>query len=71
MSNERGRAFRRFKSKVKNGKGMGGNECFKPEKKWKMMYGRTLKIKRAAQLGFVYPVETDRQLLEREHNSDE
>jgi len=38
---------------------------FKPEKNWKLLYGRTEKLKRACQLGMSYPVRSTRQLLDQ------
>jgi len=57
MSKERVRAWIRFKSHIKLGKGQGSGSCNieKPEKKWKMMYCRSNKLARAKQLGFEYP----------------
>ena len=55
MKNQRNRAYRRFKNRIKKGKGQGTKNICKPEKKWKMIYIRTNKILRAKQLGFEYP----------------
>jgi len=55
MSNERTRAWRRFEDWVNKSKGMGTEEKWKPEKKWKMVYLRSEKLSRAKQLGFEYP----------------
>ena len=71
MSEVRTRAWRRFKNRVNNGKGMGSAECYKPEKKWKLMCFRKNKLVRARQLGFDYPVKNQRQLLEQELALDE
>lgn len=45
---------------------MGSDELFKPEKKWKHMYLRKDKLARAKQLGFDYPVRSQRQILDQE-----
>mgnify|MGYP000055551893 CR=1 FL=1 len=55
MNIERNRCWRRFKNKINRSKGMGCDELFKPEKKWKMVYTRSEKLSRAKQLGFEYP----------------
>jgi len=55
MNNERTRAWRRFKNKLNKSNGMGCDEIFKPEKKWKLVYLRSEKLSRAKQLGFEYP----------------
>ena len=68
MSTERGRAWRRAKNRLKKSKGMGSSEWFKPEKNWKRLYLRSVKIARAQQLGFVYP----RQYLHKqEYDTDD
>jgi hypothetical protein len=41
------RAYRSFLNCIKNGKGQGSKDIFKPEKKWKMMYIRSEKLSRA------------------------
>lgn len=66
MAIQRGRAWRRFVSKINNGKGMGSDEKWKPEKKWKMLYLRSEKLSRAKKLGFEYPRKSYRQLIEKE-----
>ena len=71
MSENRNRAWRRFKDRVNKGKGMGSDQLDKPEKKWKLMYFRKNKLVRAKQLGFDYPVKSQRQLLDQELPSDE
>ncbi|MBB1489658.1 hypothetical protein [Oceanospirillum sediminis] len=71
MSEDRNRAWRRFKDRINNGKGMGSDELFKPEKKWKLMYSRRRKVVRAKQLGFDYPIKSQRQLLDQELPSGE
>lgn len=71
MSNERTRAWRRFKSSINQGNGMGSNHLWKPEKKWKMMYLRSEKLARAKQLGFDYPRRNARQPLDKELFSNE
>lgn len=70
MSNNRNRAWRRFKDRINNGNGMGSDKPYKPEKKWKFMYARKNKLARAKQLGFDYPVKTQRQLLDQALSSD-
>jgi hypothetical protein len=71
MSENRNRAWRRFKDRVNKGKGMGSDELYKPEKKWKLMYFRKNKLARAKQLGLDYPIKSKRQLLDQELPSDE
>ena len=71
MNKSRNIAWRRFQDRINKGKGMGTNELFKPEKKWKLMYFRKNKLARAKQLGFDYPVKNQRQLLDQELPSDE
>jgi hypothetical protein len=45
-------------------------EVCKPEKKWKMLYLRSEKLKRAKQLGFDYPLKSSRQLLDQALHQD-
>ncbi len=71
MANERGRAWRRFYDRVKNGNGMGTDELWKPEKNWKMLYLRSEKLSRARQLGFDYPRKSGRQLLDGEDGGND
>lgn len=71
MSESRNRAWRRFKDRVKKGKDISSYEIFKREKNWKLMYFRKNKLARAKQLGFGYPVKSQRQLLDQEIPSDE
>ena len=66
MADFRTKAWRRFKSKVNEKKGMGTEDKSKPEKNWKMVYLRSEKLARAKQLGFDYPRKSARQLLENE-----
>lgn len=40
-------------------------EKYKPPKNWKHMYLRSEKMQRAKQLGFDYPVLSQRQLLDK------
>lgn len=54
-NNSRTRAWRRFKKHINNGRGMGSDRYWKPEKKWKFLYTRPCKIARAKQLGIDYP----------------
>lgn len=61
MSN-RGRAWRRFKNENKGSKSYITN-MWKPEKNWKMLYTRSVKIQRAKQLGIEYPRKTGHQTL--------
>jgi hypothetical protein len=70
MSTDRGRAWRRLQNRMNRGKNEGSTEIFKPEKKWKMLYLRSEKLKRAKQLGIDYPVKTSRQVLDRELDQD-
>lgn len=67
MNNERNRAWRRAQSWTNNGKGMGSEDTWKPEKKWKLMYIRSEKMARARQLGFDYPIRSTLQLLDEWH----
>ncbi|MEZ5590562.1 MAG: hypothetical protein R3F53_07600 [Gammaproteobacteria bacterium] len=71
MSNERDRAWRRFKDSVNHNRDMGSAGKWKPEKKWKMVYLRSEKLTRAKQLGFEYPRKNVRQLLDKELPRDE
>jgi hypothetical protein len=68
MHNERSRAWRRFKEKMKSKKGGQSQDTKeKPEKNWKLMYIRSEKLIRAKQLGIDYPIKTSRQILDDEH----
>lgn len=69
IATKRSRAWRRFKDNIN--KGMGTEDDWKPEKKWKMVYLRSEKLIRAKQLGFDYPRKSTRQLLDSESSSDE
>ncbi len=71
MKNERSRAWRRFCDRVKNGKGMGTEDQWKPEKNWKMLYLRSEKLSRAKQLGFDYPRKNSHQLLDSEDDGND
>ncbi len=68
MSTDRNRAWRRFKKHINKGHDIisDQNICKYSEKNWKMLYGRSEKIIRARQLGFEYPKQTTRQLLDDE-----
>lgn len=55
MSNERTRAWRRFKGYVNKSNGMGSDKIYKSIKNWKELGSRSQKILRAKQLGFEYP----------------
>ena len=61
---ERTRAWRRHKNRVKQGRGMGTSETWKPEKNWKFIYLRSEKLARAQQLGIEYPRKGERQMLD-------
>ena len=64
---ERTRAWRRHKNRVNKQRDMSHvGEMFKLEKNWKFLYFRSVKLKRAKQLGFEYPRINSRQLLEQE-----
>jgi len=65
MFNDRSRAWRRHTNQIKNGKGMGTEPGWKPEKNWKRINYRSQKLQRAKQLGFDYPTLSTRQLLEK------
>ena len=56
MSN-RDRAWRRFQKHHQGNKSYITDIC-KPEKNWKLLYTRSVKIQRAKQLGFEYPKKT-------------
>ena len=71
MSVERSRAWRRFKNRINHGRGMGSDDLWKPEKKWKHMYLRKEKLARARQLGIHYPRKRGRQFLDKELPLDE
>ncbi|MDE1464834.1 hypothetical protein [Spartinivicinus poritis] len=66
MNELRNRAWRRFKNRINSGRGIGTDDCWKPEKNWKMVYLRSEKLSRARQLGFEYPRKDIRQLLDIE-----
>lgn len=68
MSTARNRAWRRFKKYVNKAQNLTTyqHEYKYAEKNWKMMYGRSEKIIRGRQLGFEYPKQTTRQLLDIE-----
>jgi hypothetical protein len=70
MNMERGRAWRRLQHRMSKGKSETSLEIFKPEKKWKMLYLRSEKLKRAKQLGFEYPVKNSRQVLDQALHQD-
>ena len=53
MNIERDKAFRRRNAKIKE-KVKKSNKEYKPEKNWKMMYIRSVKLARAKQLGIEY-----------------
>lgn len=63
MDIERNRGWRRFQSRNHGGDRVAQPQKFKPEKNWKLMYTRSAKCMRAKQLGFQYPIRTERQLL--------
>lgn len=64
MENNRTKAWRQAKSKVKE-KQQSARK-YTPEKNWKLMYIRSEKLKRAKQLGIDYPNKTLRQTLDNE-----
>lgn len=51
------------RTKSKNLNAMDDN-CYKPPKKWKHVYLRSEKMRRAKQLGFEYPIRSTRQMLD-------
>lgn len=63
MDMERNRGWRRFQSRAHGGDRVAQTQKFKPEKNWKLMYTRSAKSVRAKQLGFQYPIRTQRQLV--------
>ena len=60
----RTRAWRRHKNRIKKGRGMGSALTWKPEKNWKFLYLRSEKLARAQQLGIEYPRKGMRQMLD-------
>ncbi len=71
MTENRNRAWRRFKKLIRKGKGQGTEKKWKPEKKWKMLYLRSEKLARAKQLGIEYPRKNSRHLIEQAKLTDE
>ncbi|NLD14764.1 MAG: hypothetical protein GX665_06690 [Gammaproteobacteria bacterium] len=72
MNQERSRAWRRFKTKMKakrDSKSQKSKE--KPEKNWKLMYIRSEKLVRAKKLGIDYPIKTARQILDNEQSLED
>ena len=66
----RNRAWRRFKARLNKGcasKNSSNSSSEKREKNWKLLYFRKNKLARAKQLGFEYPVKSERQLLDPVH----
>ena len=61
----RGRDWRRLQRFFKGKHSCKSNE-WKPEKNWKLLYLRSVKLHRAKKLGREYPQKTLRQLLERD-----
>lgn len=58
MANTRNRAWRRFKNRINKSRDQKHDASlydYPAEKCWKMMYGRSEKMIRAAQLGMAYP----------------
>ena len=66
MELHRDRAWRRIRTRQAGGDRVAKSTTYKPEKKWKLMYGRRTKCVRAQQLGFDYPIVTTRKLLEQQ-----
>jgi hypothetical protein len=67
MPESRARAWRRFKRRIKLQKKYGWVERPQSsEKKWRLMYSRSEKLRRARQLGIEYPKRTVRQILDEE-----
>ena len=71
MSENRNRAWRRFKKLIKKRNGQGTVEKWKPEKKWKKLYLRSEKLARAKQLGIEYPRKNSRHLIEQAVSADD
>lgn len=71
MNKIRNKAWRRFTDHIHNNKNAGSSKKDKPEKQWKQIGSRRNKLLRARQLGFDYPIITQRQLLNRELFSNE
>ena len=64
MSN-RDRSWRRFQQYIKQkGKNSHSFSEWKSEKNWKLLYTRSVKLRRAKQLGVEYPSKTMNQVLE-------
>jgi len=61
MSN-RDRAWRRFQKHNKGNRSY-IDDIWKPEKNWKLLYTRSVKVQRAKQLGIEYPRKTGHQTL--------
>ena len=61
----RSRSWRRFQRFLKD-KGVKSHFSgdWKPEKNWKLLYTRRVKLQRARQLGIEYPRKTVHQILE-------
>jgi len=63
----RDKAWRKFKVKVKSRRSKNDHgKQWIPEKKWKLMYTRGEKLRRAKQLGIEYPKKTVLQTLDDE-----
>lgn len=63
MAIERGRAWRRAETRTKDKRPQPRASEPGPEKNWKLLYTRSVKLARARQLGFDYPRRTPQQLL--------
>jgi hypothetical protein len=66
MKVKRNRAWRRYQYLLNSGKDSHPKvDYYKPEKKWKFMYFRSNKLKRAQQLGFSYPRTTNNKVISK------
>ena len=62
MSN-RTKAWRRHQTQIKGRRSYIKNILKKEEKNWKMLYLHSKKLRRARQLGIIYPRKTGHQIL--------
>lgn len=65
MMTHRSKSWRRFQHFLKDqGKKSHHTSEWKPEKNWKLLYTRSVKLQRAKKLGNEYPKKTVNQILE-------
>jgi hypothetical protein len=61
----RSRSWRRFQNVIKDKrKDTSKSNNWKPEKKWTLLYTRSVKLHRAKQLGKEYPIKTIHQVID-------